>query len=262
MVRALIDGHKSQSRRLVKFGVSHECDCEHPHWISRDGPHDWHCATCGSGIRDAKVNFQGLACPFGQVGDLLWAREAWRLHGRFSDVARIVYAASERRSWTEAHDDFPVRLAASLKQRDGWRSSIHMPRWASRLTLEITEIRIERLATISRDDAIAEGATSRPNSYGLGTAHDGWSMDWSRLGQTDRTSGLPLTERDISLCTPETAFENFINELHGGPKWNFYYNGDRRYPQPIFETNPWVWAVSFVVHRLHVDAVLSSREAA
>jgi hypothetical protein len=69
-------------------------------------------------------------------------------------------------------------------------------------------------------------------------------MDWSRVGRPGFV-GEPLRERDISLATPQDAFANYINELHGGPNWNFYYNGDDRYPKPIFDANPWVWVVEF-----------------
>jgi hypothetical protein len=116
-----------------------------------------------------------------------------------------------------------------------------MPRAASRIMLEVTQVRAQRLQDISRDDAIGEGATSRPIP---GRKHLGWSMDWSDVGKRG-VEGRPLSERDVCLNDPQMAFSNFINELHGGPRWNFHYSFPDRYPPPLWEQNPWVWAVSF-----------------
>lgn len=138
-----------------------------------------------------------------------------------------------------------------------WKSPIHMPRWASLLTLEVTAVKVERLQDISEEDAKAEGATSRPNSSGFQGHYDGWSMDWSSVGtHSQYASGGPgpLTERDVSLGSPVHAFASYINELHGGPRWNLK-------PTNLWDQNPWIVAVTFKPHRWNIDQFIAARSA-
>lgn len=122
MVRALLDGSKAQTRRPVKP--------QPPAYIDSDMP----------GLRSLKQR----PCPHGQPGDLLYVRETWSAYGAFAayGTGRVSYRADE--------DQQPQGLP--------WKPSIHMPRWASRLTLRITDVRVERLNEISEADAEAEGA--------------------------------------------------------------------------------------------------------
>lgn len=144
MVRALLDGRKTQTRRIAK-------PVRHPDF-----------GTFGIGaLASEPKHVIERACPFGQPGDRIWVRETWQLHSRATDVATVVYKASRQNSWTEMHQLVPADLTIgnTVKSfQDGWRPSIHMPRWASRITLEITDVRIERLQDISEADAAAEGA--------------------------------------------------------------------------------------------------------
>lgn len=127
-----------------------------------------------------------------------------------------------------------------------WRPSIHMPRWASRLTLTVTDVLVQRLQEISDADAIVEGASMRPACSGLLGRDPGWSMDWSRVGCMSRFASrppggpakAPLAERDISLCDPQMAFASYWNDLHGHDAW---YG------------NPWVAAISFTVRNGNID---------
>lgn len=177
MVRAILDGRKTQTRRLVKppFPIRGECDLR---WI--DGSD--HPEIYGAGGA-----WLPLSCPFGRVGDRLWVRETWRpiffqggTGGYVGTVSEHVeYRASEGKllllKCTVACDGTPYvehsdgygkafRDACYWSTRTGgsgrWRPSIHMPRWASRLTLEITGVRVERVQSISEDDAKAEGFTA------------------------------------------------------------------------------------------------------
>lgn len=131
MVRAILNGSKTQTRRIIK-----------PQPVMYEPGQSIHVSDM---INDA------LRCPFGQVGNRIWVRET------FSPVPD--------------HEE-PAGCSALLYAADGngpygkWVPSIHMPRWASRLTLEITGVRVERLASISDDDAGKEGYPANPAPYG------------------------------------------------------------------------------------------------
>jgi hypothetical protein len=115
-----------------------------------------------------------------------------------------------------------------------------MPRWATRIILEITAVRVEFLQKISRSDAIAEGATKREKIYGYQKQCPGWSLDWSRVGALSRFAGgihspnckQPLSESDICLDSPRMAFANHWNKLITKPGLDW-------------DSNPWVWVISF-----------------
>lgn len=159
MVRALLDGRKTQTRRPIKWKqtrfteIGEREDGSKWPW-SEDAEHAcdfWH------------------PCPFGAVGDRIWVREAFRVHSRATDVATLVYKASERNSWTEQTRRVPVAVCNKPATPEKWIPSLHMPRWASRILLEITGVRVERLRSMSQDDARAEGviAASGPMEAGL-----------------------------------------------------------------------------------------------
>ena len=129
MVRALLAGTKTQTRRVVKPLKGEEID---PAGIYDQHPGDLELARC----------------PYGQPGDRLWVREAYfgnhYLHpNEPADERELHYRA-------DGYEDFEG-------ERITWRPSIHMPRWASRITLEIVSVRVERLHEISEEDAKAEG---------------------------------------------------------------------------------------------------------
>lgn len=131
MVRAILAGQKTQTRRVVK---SLALD-----WLNQEGftPEFVACP-------------ENSMCPYGQPGDQLWVRES---HWWFKDEHDPVTGYFPPKLTAEdveyrADGEKPVRI---------WRPSIHMPRWASRITLEITGVRVERVQDISNADALAEG---------------------------------------------------------------------------------------------------------
>ncbi|HBK0801889.1 TPA: hypothetical protein H7D26_004681 [Escherichia coli] len=135
MVRAILGGNKTQTRRIVEekfYG------------------------------RAVAAELLAKRCPYGQPGDRIWVRETYRVHGKATDVATLVYRASVRNSWTEQTHRVPVDVC-NKPVSEKWTPSIHMPRWASRILLEITDVRVERLHDMSEADAKAEGAT--PATY-------------------------------------------------------------------------------------------------
>ncbi|AUN51793.1 hypothetical protein AB8T65_13445 [Klebsiella pneumoniae] len=165
MVRSLLDGRKTQTRRIVKgtdgavkFCKEWNINGEEVFVVLGEKDHTGMNPVLGA-----------ISCPFGAVGDRIWVREAFRVHSRATDVATLVYKASERNSWTEQTRRVPVAVCNKPATPEKWTPSLHMPRWASRILLEITGVRVERLRSMSQDDARAEGviAASGPMEAGL-----------------------------------------------------------------------------------------------
>lgn len=148
MVRALLDGRKTQTRRVVK-----------PQPV-KDG-HFWTLFGAGwSGTYCPAVPGHSLAVrgPYGGPGDRLWVREAFDV-GMTSSRQWVRYRADD--SVAPIGDEHREALLDNWDNHPSprWRPSIHMPRWASRLTLELTGVRVERVQDISEADAIAEGCS-------------------------------------------------------------------------------------------------------
>lgn len=153
MVRALLAGQKTQTRRAVKFeGIERVTDRDEflsrsPYPLSRD-------ATPGTVYVGRQCgDVVGLPCPYGKPGDVLWVRETWQQIYERHDGQRFTeprQGARYTRSWIEY-------AATADEPPPTWRPSIFMPKSACRIKLKITGIRIERLNEISPDDAAAEG---------------------------------------------------------------------------------------------------------
>jgi hypothetical protein len=155
LVRAILDGTKTQTRRIVKpvRGYEHHNVCrpdlaadEHAVW--------WHGEFQTVGCMQE--------CPYGQPGDRLWVRET------FAIVPRTAYRCSEGVQQTLRPDDdhdAAIYREGWTRSRGGfrWRPSIHMPRWASRITLEVTGVRVELLQDINAEDAWREGVACSPD---------------------------------------------------------------------------------------------------
>ena len=136
MVRAILEGKKIQTRRAVRLNAAGRVE---------KGGRNWH-------VEDAAAV---IACPYGQAGDELWVRETWapcNYFGREDVIGSPIYRASFPPTADERHD------AGMIQEPSRWRPSIFMPRAASRITLRITDVRVELLQDISEADAIAEGA--------------------------------------------------------------------------------------------------------
>lgn len=151
MVRAILEGRKTQTRRVMKMQPE-----------LNGNLYEVYGAGWSKDMKSVPaVPGHSLACncPFGIIGDRLWGRETYRVMGCATDVARLMYKASERNSFTESTRAIPVETCTKQPSQN-WTPSIHMPRWASRITLEITNVRIERLHSINEADARAEGVTA------------------------------------------------------------------------------------------------------
>lgn len=148
MVRALLAGIKTQTRRVVKFND------RLGRWDA-DGFYQVQPDTIAKALWNERSIRWNIACPYGQPGDRIWVRETWRSNtdGGFEYKAD---GGPMQSAFTQIFDDI-------LKRK--WKPSIHIPRIASRITLEITDVRVERLNDISAEDALAEGITLHSDHY-------------------------------------------------------------------------------------------------
>lgn len=204
MVRAILDGRKSQTRRIFKQ-LSRDAD---PRNVSHDGRRNL-LTIVNRRIKDVPAVWQEWedACPFGAVGDRLWVRE----NGWEPCAPSIGQIAAGADTWPRYEYDADGVTEANAEDFKAWgwkrRPSIHMPRWASRITLEITGVRVERLRDISEDDARAEAAEPAIDLMRALTRHE-----------TEPTSRAGFM-----------ALWNSLNEKRGYG-WN---------------ANPWVWVIEF-----------------
>lgn len=247
MVRAILDGRKTQTRRSLKLPADQSIYFDgkvHPAvqaithrgagWFGFDAPDETKKAY------STTFPFFTIRCPYGVIGDRLWVREKWTiadmLDGPADDQqgALIAYAAdgstSERcipqpdpvardtefQKWQQKLEYFEVCGA-----EDNWMPSIHMPRWASRITLEITSVRVERVQDIGEEDAIAEGCEKH-----LCTAEDTASC---KPGSIERALAEKL---EGGYLTAKFDFEQLWSSINGPGSW---------------EKNPWVWVMGFSV---------------
>lgn len=200
MVRAILEVRKTVTRREVKKRAALDC--------------------LAAGFEPAFLALPGNAdlCPYGKPGDRLWVRETFA----FADKSGSHDAAPDDH-WRPARPGMEPEIyrcwyrASDGHTADGfWKPSIHMPRWASRILLEITDVRVERLQDISGAQAIAEGIVGvafRPD--------DGWPICTGYMvGPDDGKTSLETTAAK--------AFAGLWDSVGGD--WN---------------ANPWVWVVEF-----------------
>ena len=225
MVRAILDGRKTQTRRIVKplAGAGWRPETAHGDALRLGKITSPHPKKGRFGLfmrreihpGSGKYEHDLVPCPCGAPGDLLWCRETWQV-SEFPDYEPPMYLYAANPS---DHSE--------LRERGlSWRPSIHMPRHASRLTLEITDVRVERLQDISEEDARAEGIV------------DGGCLNCGEPEPCACAEPAP-DARD--------AFIHLWRSINGEESWT---------------ANPWVWVVEFHPHHMNVDALLRGREVA
>ena len=153
MVQAILEGRKTHTRRIVNpqpEGKTLQSNLDGK-WLSKKF----------NGLLLPKIEDLQIHCPYGQVGDRLWVRETWSTHACFDDISPKYITTCSIHYWA----DNKVKTGKK-------RASIHMPRLASRILLEITDVRIERLKDISKEDAKAEGFdySTHPSAIEMGFA--------------------------------------------------------------------------------------------
>ncbi|WP_449540971.1 hypothetical protein [Enterobacter ludwigii] len=237
MVRAILDGRKTQTRRIMKDQPS---DGFHPTHNGYDLDLNAHWYTPGvvdknGYLQPAKKDVFGVAddnegytCPFGAVGDRIWVRETWGVVSHELDEDGRIQPWSPDRPATDIHEmpfgngyysghaiyaaDGDFTWGDDDGYEDGrscWKPSIHMPRAACRILLEVTGVRVERLNSISQEDAQAEGMELT-----------GWRPTYS-----DPDSGG-------EVWTPYDNFAQLWESIYGEESW---------------QANPWVWVIEFKV---------------
>lgn len=184
MVRAILEGRKSQTRRIVgaigNFPLVNLA--EHPNPLS-PGPYSgrfndsmsWGWPRLEEGCH-APLGGWLEWCPYGVPGDRLWVRETWAVDAPLAQVQR----ENEDMMGPSGFGHGPYFRADPVHENAGlkWRPSIFMPRWACRLVLEVTAVRVERLQDISETDAKAEGV--EPADCCLAYYH-GYSKLWDSI---------------------------------------------------------------------------------
>ena len=154
MVRAILDGRKMQTRRLAT-GANLDALTRLERELGKPTSSDeW--GACFDNDGTGGVVGVPLPCRYGEVGDRLWVRETWSHDGPGLDAVR---AAHEDAHTGVGYGPY-YRATEVAPDTLRWITPIHMPRWASRITLEITEVRVQRLQEISEDDAQSEGCDS------------------------------------------------------------------------------------------------------
>lgn len=180
MVRAILEGKKTQTQRALRIQpidvLPIKEDKAGVEWV-------------GLMQREPEPKGTVFRCKYGQPGDRLWVRETFSAMGDKTQHAAPIFYRADRPDDT-----------------GGWTPSIHMPRWASRINLEITSIRVERLQDISQADAIAEGAPPSHPSIDRVSSEYGYA-DFSR-----------------------SWYAQLWDSINGVGSW---------------DANPWVWCVSF-----------------
>lgn len=194
MVRTLLDGRKTQTRRILK---------PQPNVLNGGLP-----LNNGRGAYSTDGGWKRY--PIAK-GDRLWVRESWKPHSTFDHLpprempkSNVFYLADDKYS------------PSGSRVRPG----IHMPRWASRITLIVTDVRVERLQAINEEDAVAEGIERLPNGL------------WSNYGQREAShEGFEFASN---------SYRALWNTINGPDAW---------------EANPWVVAYTFTVELGNIDQI-------
>lgn len=247
MVRAILDDRKTQTRRIVKspwkkreiVNLRYFYNDNGYTWSGEfDDPRSWGIPNI---IDQDPLSIYDMACPYGRPGDRLWVRETWQVvretldyetggefdiydwdgsieearkhldgNARFGFKTGLYYAADgEDVNPCNFYDTIGLDGKVLAPREMVWRPSIHMPRWASRITLEITNVRVERLQDIDEQDAVAEGITESQIDTELQAAE---AMD--------------QVEPNPARC----CFRYLWEDINGLASW---------------DANPWVWVIEF-----------------
>lgn len=214
MVRALLAGTKTQTRRILKPQPTDAMWDAARANLGGDTARAYPVVhrTFGIGLRRDDGAFSdvgfiepNMQCPYGKPGDRLWVRETWGLHRHF-DITdwerRSVAGLSSDQVLSGLALDYQADWSAN-QEHCFWRPSIHMPRWASRITLEITGVRVERLQGITGRDVLAEGVDNGKSNPAMGQRYE-------------------IMQR--------LAFAGLWESINGPGSW---------------DANPWVWVVEF-----------------
>lgn len=215
MVRAILDGRKTQTRRPVKFPI-----------LDRN----LGCELAGNELAGELSAGNYLNSAFGKPGDRIWVRETFQ--GPLFDYEQMdAYLEDSSRFETPEFCQYaadgghrPEYQDADDNLRHGWRPSIHMPRWASRILLEITDVRVERLNTISEEDAQREGVHTEVWDQTVVARNYAASDEFFQFWSEDMPHYVEMNQLYRS------SFRSLWESIYGAENW---------------QANPWVWVIEF-----------------
>lgn len=211
MVQAIVEGRKTMTRRVIKPQPTEEGWLKAKQGITSDITHEVYSSTnykVDKLYNSLCIQFQGklgtviafhqpnIKCPYGQVGDILWVRESWNTLHEFTNTPGYKVMGK---------GDFVYK--ADGNRVDKWKPSIHMPKEACRIYLRITDIKVERVLSISEEDAINEGIEREGERF--------------KNYQYDGARGFE---------TAYFSFRTLWEKINGEESW---------------QQNPYVWAISF-----------------
>lgn len=223
MVRAILDGRTTQTRRILT-GLGDQPIVEY------DGMFMWKQGYRWGPVPDPKFP-PGVRC---KVGDRLYVREHWRTFVSLNNVApRDLLQPGKGAGIRYEADGHGLALTAAGERWEGprddaaafgkHRRAMHMPKWASRITLTVTDVRIERLQDISDDDAIAEGIEFNPRLDPVG------QCKWRHYGK-----------ESTGIYPPSASYGTLWDSINGPGAW---------------DDDPWVVAYTFTVQMQNIDQI-------
>ena len=226
MVRAILAGEKTQTRRIVKVDedrleVSTDSEGQQLLMIHGEG-----CA----GACDYDCGAVELNCPHGKPGDQLWIRETYYQLGHWEEAkGQLTKGGKQKQAFIPDSDEIHFETPSYFRKARCWNtpdySIMHkrlarfMPRSASRTMLEIVSVRVERLNAINDDDAIAEGVNPAP-----------YFIPSEDMGIIPYTDPEKINWKDGKTAIPRARFAALWESIYGPGSWS---------------ANPWVWVVEF-----------------
>lgn len=230
MVKAILEGRKTQTRRVLSNQPDKNCD---EAFLGLDGIWCFSKPTLSK-----RISYSGddIKCPFGMVGDRLWVREAFMPdpsadsdHWNDEDSLHTYYSwdgcgskVSELPKALKTNKHVFYKAEANHPELSLWTPNYRMPRWASRILLEITGVRVERLSNISRSDAVDEGIET-------------FKIDCGRDGLKTAYKDYTSHNNAITRNNPIDSFRTLWESVNGADSW---------------DKNPWVWVIDFKVAKL------------
>ncbi len=226
MIRAILNGSKTQTRRLIKGVINNEPDDWQFEWMDYSLKKEWRFTQKSSvnkeSLKNRDFTQEAIKCPYGKaaLNDQLWVRETWVWEGdtKYTDISPL--------------GSFYYK--ADFEEGEGptkWKPSIFMPKEACRIYLEVTDLVVERLQDISEEEAKAEGVNS---DFEYPVDFQNWALCGKCGGEGLHGAlgaNLGLMEVDCYSCdTHKKRFRWLWESINGPESW---------------EANPWVWKVSF-----------------
>lgn len=246
-VQAIMAGTKTKTRRILQQAFDEDkipagavLPARESGWIAW-----WPSLPSKELAEFTKKRFQ---CPYGQPGDRLWVKETWAIQKigtpvkqtlplfEYESTAEVDTTENDRVAALTAHpkrikNGYGLLYQATASNFDfpiHWRSPVCLPRWASRLTLELTDIQVERIQEITEEDEEADLGIHMPQCIYFGTCHIGWHHIYD-------ASGVSIDGEPDCSCGEYSREE--INQAI----WDSF-NAKRGFP---WKSNPWVWVLSF-----------------